>query len=43
LRNKKYEYEIKKLKKEINSCKRKIKAFEKDKELLIKKLDQLER
>ena len=39
----KIEYEIKKLTKEINSCKRKIKAFEKDKELLIKKLDQLER
>ena len=38
----KLEYEIRKLTREINSCKRKIKAHEKDKELLIKQLDQLE-
>ena len=38
----KLEHEIRKLTREINICKRKIKAHEKDKELLIKQLDQLE-
>lgn len=35
------EFKIKKITREINSCKRKLKASEKEKELLIKKLDQL--
>ncbi len=34
------EFKIKKITREINSCKRKLKASEKEKELLIKKLDQ---
>ncbi len=34
------EHKIKEVKKEINSCKRKLKKFEKDKELLLKKLDR---
>jgi hypothetical protein len=36
------EFKIKKATREINSCKRKLKAFEKGKELLIKKLTQIE-
>jgi len=35
------EYQIKTITKEINSCKRKLKAFEKEKEALIKKLAHL--
>ncbi|MGA1871861.1 MAG: hypothetical protein ACMUJM_25345, partial [bacterium] len=35
------EYKIRKITKEINSCKRKLKAFEKEKDLLIKKLDHI--
>ena len=36
------EYQIKKVTKEINSCKRKLKSFEREKEVLIEKLDNLE-
>ncbi len=36
------EFKIKKATREINSCKRKLKAFEKEKALLIKKLTQIE-
>ena len=36
------EFQIKKATKEINSCKRKIKAKEKEKIILIKKLEELE-
>jgi hypothetical protein len=35
------EHKIQEVTKEINNCKRKVKAFEKERELLIKKLDQL--
>ena len=35
------EYQIKKITKEINSCKRKLKAFEREKEALIEKLAHL--
>ncbi len=37
------EYKIKKVTKEINSHKRKLKAFEKEKEILIMKLENLEK
>lgn len=36
------EFQIKKTTKEINSCKRKLKSKEKEKVILIKKLDELE-
>ena len=36
------EYQIKKITKEINSCKRKLKVLEKEKELQLEKLTQLE-
>jgi len=37
------EYKIQKIKKEINSCKRKHKALEKEKEKLIEKLSHIEK
>jgi hypothetical protein len=40
LEKQKIEFKIKKITKEINSCKRKLKAFEREKDLLIKNLDQ---
>ncbi len=39
---KEIEHKIKKVTKEIYSCKRRLKAFEKEKELLTKKLEHLE-
>ena len=36
------EYQISKITKEINSCKRKLKAYEKERAALIEKLDQLD-
>ena len=37
------EYELQKVTKEINSCKRKLKVFEKEKDLLINKLNQFKK